>query len=100
MAAESLRFPSNFDTLFSKNVPHILDKIFLSLDYESYKDCLEVSNDWRGLLTSESYKTRGKSVYKEEILEDQIKLKVAAENNNTVEARRLLGTVVEKWSIK
>ena len=92
MSAESLRFLSKFDTLFSKNIPHILDKIFLSLDYESYKNCLEVSNDWRGLLTSESYKTRGRSVYKEEILEDQIKLKVAAEENNTVEARGLLSS--------
>ena len=50
-----------FDTLFSKNVPHLLEKIFLSLDYKSYKRCLEVSKLWNDLLTSKSFQRKGKS---------------------------------------
>ena len=47
--------PSAFDKLFTKNVLHILEEIFFDLDYESFKTCLEVSNLWRQLLTSESF---------------------------------------------
>ena len=49
---------SGFDKLFSMNVPHILEKIFFSLDYESYKKCLEVSYAWNKLLESESYQKK------------------------------------------
>ena len=59
-----------FDTLFSKNVPHLLEKIFFFLDYESYKTCLEVSNVWSDLLTSDSFKMKEKSVFQTEILND------------------------------
>ena len=44
-----------FDQLRSKTVPHILEKIFFALDYESYKICFEVSTTWRRLLTSEPF---------------------------------------------
>ena len=66
MAADEL----NLNALFSKNVPHILEKIFFSLDYESYKICLEVNSEWKELLTSERYITKGKTVFKEEIMKD------------------------------
>ena len=55
------------DILFSKNVPHILEKIFLSLDYESFKSCLRVSNAWREQLTSELLKRKAKKVFRREI---------------------------------
>ena len=58
---------SAIEALFSKNLPHLLEKIFFSLDYESYKRCLEVSVVWRNLLTSDSFKKRGKSVFCTEI---------------------------------
>ena len=61
---------SPFDTLFTRNVPHILEKIFFSLDYESYKLCLEVSKVWNDLLSTESYKKRAKYEYKQEISDD------------------------------
>ena len=83
---------SGFDTLFSKNVPHILENIFLALDYESHKACLEVNSTWRELLTSESYRTKAKSVFREDILKDEKKLHIAAENNNTDEAKQLLAS--------
>ena len=38
---------TGFDKLFVMNVPHILEKIFLSLDYESFKKCHDVSNTWK-----------------------------------------------------
>ena len=56
-----------FDKLFAKSVPHILEKIFFSLDYESYKECLEVSDTWNKLLLSEPYLKIGKSVFRDEI---------------------------------
>ena len=30
---------SAFDTLFTKSVPHIIEKIFFTLDYNSFKIC-------------------------------------------------------------
>ena len=63
--------PCGFCTLFTKSVPHILEKIFFSLDYESFKKCLEVSTAWKELLTSESFIIRGKMVFREEILKDE-----------------------------
>ena len=92
MAEDNLDNPCNFDTLFSKNLPHILEKIFFSLDYESYKNCLEVSNEWKGVLTSDRYKTKGKSVFKEEIVKDEKKLSAAVRHNNRDEVRMLLAS--------
>ena len=57
--------PCAFDTLFTKSVPHILEKIFFSLDYESFKASMEVNNSWNKLLTSESFKKMGESVFQE-----------------------------------
>ena len=59
--------PCAFNKLLTISVPHILEKIFLSLDYKSFKICKEVSNSWKDLLTSESFKTLGKSVFREDI---------------------------------
>ena len=39
-----------FDLLLQRNVQHVWEKIFLSLDYASFKNCLEVS-EW----TSQSH---------------------------------------------
>ena len=56
---------SVFDTLFKKDVPHILEKIFLSLDYSSFKSCLMVNKTWNQFLTSDSLKRNGKSKFEE-----------------------------------
>ena len=66
--------PCAFDKIFLKNVPHILEIIFFSLDFESYKKCLEVNNTWKELLTSESYQTKGKIVFHQEIFAMEKKL--------------------------
>ena len=47
---------STFDTLLTKNVPHILEKIFLSLDYNNLVTCLKVSKCWRKLLSTPKYR--------------------------------------------
>ena len=65
-------YGSGFDALLAKNVPHILEKIFLSLDYKSFMTCKEVSKTWRELLTSEFFQLKEKSVYIME-LRDYIK---------------------------
>ena len=78
-----------FDKLFKKNVPHILEEIFFSLDYKSFKKCLEVSKSWNDLLTSESFQRRGKSVFCEDIQKD---LLLAAERGNVDTIRRVLST--------
>ena len=57
--------------LFDRAVPHILEKIFFCLDYESYKKCHEVNSSWRELLTSALYLKKAKEVFKEEIWKDE-----------------------------
>ena len=85
---ENIRYCA-FNKLFVKNVPHILEKIFFSLDYNTFKTCAEVSNTWKDLLSSESYKKAS-----EEMLENKKKkerqLWHASYWGNTEEVRRLL----------
>ena len=76
--------------LFSKNVPHILEKIFFSLDFKSFKICIEVSLPWHKLLTSVSYRTKGKSVFQIKIHNDQLRLFIAVEDNDIGTIKRLL----------
>ena len=61
---------SKFDKLLTRNVPHILEKIFLSVDYNTFKKCQEVSKDWKNLLISEPYLEKGKIIFCEQIRND------------------------------
>ena len=54
----------NFDTLFSKNLPHILEKIFLFLDYKSFIICQMVNSEWREFLKSRRLMSLAKCVFK------------------------------------
>ena len=65
---------SKFDILLTRNVPHILERIFLSVDYKTFKECKEVSKDWNNLLMSESFLDRGKTIFDEEIQSEFIVL--------------------------
>ena len=38
---------SAFDTLFKRNVPHIIENIFFSLDYKSFKTCMKPPVHWK-----------------------------------------------------
>ena len=84
--------PCGFDTLFGTHVPHILEKIFLSLDYESFKICMEVNSTWKRQLTSESFQKKGKSMFQKEIKEDEKKLWLLSQWGSTNEVRRIVST--------
>ena len=76
-----------FDTLLTRNVPHIPEKIFFAVDYKSFKKCQEVSMTWNQLLTSESFRKIGKFVFREDIEKD---LWSAIVWDNVDEVRRIL----------
>ena len=82
--------PCAFDTLLTKNLPHIFEKIFLSLDYNSFKACLGVSKAWKGLLVSESFRRKAKLVFCREILRDELNLWEASRTGNKDVVRKLL----------
>ena len=71
MDAGKSTVPSNIDILFKKYVPHILEKIFFSLDYESYKRCIKVNSTWKNLLQSESYQRKAKALFHDQISEEE-----------------------------
>ena len=79
-----------FDKLFAKNVQSIFEKIFLSLDYESFKKCLVVSHSWEELLNSESFIKARKYLYQDEISNDQEKLAFAARQGDIAQVTRIL----------
>ena len=78
-----------FDRLFTKSVPHILEKIFLFLDCKSFLNCLEVSRSWNDVLTSEPIQRMGKSVFGEDIV---VELMQAAEEGTTNRVKRILSS--------
>ena len=84
--------PRSFDILFSKNLPHVLEKIFISLDYKSYKKCLKVNNEWNRVLTSKSFQMKGKLVFHVEILMDTSILYHAAKKGDSGRVQELLST--------
>ena len=79
-----------FDKLLAKDVQSIFEKIFLSLDYESFKKCLEVSHSWEELLNSESFIKARKYLYQDEISNDQEKLAFAARQGDIDQVTRIL----------
>ena len=70
MDAEDTMNMCAFDKLSKMNVPHILEKIFFSLDLGSFLRCLEVSEGWKDLLISDAFKKRGRTVYRVKISEE------------------------------
>ena len=88
---------SDFDKLFTRQVPHIHMKIFFSLDWISFKGCLEVCRIWKDVLTSESFQKVGASVYRKEIHDD---LWQAVKNGQTNEVRRILSSGMVDMNFK
>ena len=58
MATGESAHNGGFDTLFTKSVPHILEKIFFTLDYDSFMACGKVCMAWKELHSSESYQQK------------------------------------------
>ena len=77
---------SAFGKLFKTCVPHILEKIFFSLDYESFKACHEVCEAWNEILLSESIKEKAKKM----LTENGEKLRDATRKGNANEVRGIL----------
>ena len=89
--------PSNlggFGTLFNKSVPHILENIFFSLDYDSFMTCHKVCLEWKELLTSEFYRERAESLLAEK-RENEDKLRHFSSAGNTEEVYNLLSSGVD-----
>ena len=76
-----------FDRLFAIRVLHIHEKIFFSLDYNSFKNCQEVSKSWYNLLTSESSQRWHRSVFREAI---QGELETAIRNDQKEVVREMI----------
>ena len=52
-----------FDLLLRSNIVHIWEKIFLSLDYESYQNCLKVSQAWNQVFHNESFQAKLRTTF-------------------------------------
>ena len=90
MDVENIVDPCVFNSLLTKNVPHILESIFLSLDYYSFNNCLNVNKAWNGLLTSESFKVKAKLLFHKEIEEENKELFKATVLGEIAKVRKIL----------
>ena len=61
-----------FGAQSNRDVPHILEKIFFSMDYTSLKTCMNVSKTWRKLLLTTPYQKRLKELWKELLKEKPV----------------------------
>ena len=78
-----------FDTLFARSVPHILENIFFSLDYKSFKTCMDVNKTWKELLSSEPYQKKLHEMLIEK-KNNETKLQSAIKEGNAEEVRILI----------
>ena len=78
-----------FDTLFTRSVPYILENLFFSLDYKSFKTCMKVNKTWRELLSTTSYQKRLEELLIEKKINEK-KLYDASREGNTAEVRELI----------
>ena len=83
-----------FDATFTKARPHILERICLSLNYDTFKNCLEVNNAWKTVLTATTFQKKVKALFREEIDQDEEELVLNSEEGNTDEVRKLLSIVL------
>ena len=70
------------EKLRTKNVPHIFEKIFLSMDYKSFKTCFEVCKMWSEFILSDSIQRKAKLVFSIEVVKDASKLLKASRDGN------------------
>ena len=82
--------PYEFDNLITKTRPHILEKICLSLDYETFKNCLSVNKAWRDVLTNKVFIPKVKFIFRDEIARDESTLCDMSEVGDTEGVRRIL----------
>ena len=58
MEQRDKQIPCDFAMLFTRDVHHILENIFLQLDTESIASCSEVCQAWKLFLSSDSFKKK------------------------------------------
>ena len=61
-----------FGAQSNRDVPHILEKIFFSMDYTSLETCMNVSKTWRKLLLTTPYLKRLEELWKELLMEKPV----------------------------
>ena len=84
----------DFDKLFTRSVPHILEKIFFSLDYDSFMDCGKVCVAWEELHSSNLYKQEAYKLLEEKRRKEQ-KLCQYSYDGNIEEVQRLVRSGVK-----
>ena len=82
-----------FNILFTKSVPHILEKIFFSLDFDSFVACGKVSLAWEGLFSSRLYQQKAYELWTVRD-ENEERLCQASINGDADEVHRLLASGV------
>ena len=86
-----------FGAQSKRDVPHILEKIFFSMDYTSLKTCLNVSKTWRKLLLTTPYEKRLEELWEELLIEKPVnekKLYDASEEGDTEVVMKLCNNPV------
>ena len=78
---------SGFGKILSKSVPDIHEKILLSLDYETFKNCRGVCKIWDDMLNTESLQGKAASLYKYEMERELVK---RCREGNAEQVRALL----------
>ena len=81
-----------FESLLSRNLPHVLQKILLYLDYESFKACHKVNRALNSLITSKSFQKKAISIFKAGMEQDIERLLNASWSNKTHEVACILST--------
>ena len=78
--------PSDFIKLLTNKMPHILENIFLSLDYESFKECHKVCVAWKDILSRESFRQKAETL----LAENGWNLWKASRDGNVEEVKRII----------
>ena len=81
---------NDFDKLITETRPHILERMCLSLDFETFKNCLRVNKAWRGVLTNKVFRPKVMSKFRNEIMEEENNLIIMSVEGDTEGVRRIL----------
>lgn len=68
MSVENTWDSCELGVFFPKHFPHIMERIFFSMDLKTYKKSREVYITWNNLLTTRTYQAKEKQVLCEDIL--------------------------------
>ena len=89
---------SSFDILLSRDVPHILENIFFSLEYDSFMACKKVCKAWNELYSSEQYRQKELELFEEHKKREEMeeKLRHYSSHGDAKEVRLLLSIGVKQ----